>query len=78
MFAYDDGINWIWYLDYTPNSDGTVTINRHWREHKGEGNHPKTDVWFRCREDAKRIVRAVTLSGNTFEVKNPQYIFSYK
>ena len=36
----DHGINWVWYCHATIIEDGTATVDREYRVHKGDDGHP--------------------------------------
>jgi len=79
MVYHSLGINWIWYLDVTIGCDG-VTINRHYRIHKYEGDkHPESVGEYDLIEskDGKRTIIAAKLNNVICNVENPKYIFDY-
>jgi hypothetical protein len=77
---YDNGINWIWYLEVDLNPDNTVTIIKHYRIHKYEGDkHPVATLSYRLEETEDRTVTRVKIGAEEWRiVTNPKYIFDYK
>ena len=88
QFYAHAGINWTWYAQVTIEDD-QATIHLHDRLHheRHAGKHPETAGQFRLVEDDSRQVHTIELYTRTpgegpvvwgtYQVTNPQHVFSY-
>ena len=95
MLTSSSGMNWTWYLEvsfqgtpinnpeYEMRFARSVTINAHYRIHKGEDTTPDCEWEYFLIEDSKRVVCAVTLRKRdgtytkTYAVENRKSVFDY-
>jgi hypothetical protein len=84
----EGGINWAWFTELCLHEDGTITILRHYRLHKGDPwseknleapHHPEYYYEQRWREKGKRIATHYNIPDVGWAlIRNQKYIFDYE